>query len=166
MDTVTAWSYTSTLTKTSHELATSHSLSAWWLVIPKSCVLLIKLVSSLSQETYFTRKYLCCHRSENGVTSIKCTNFLHRRHSNCVRNETQLTTSFTLSQHLQQACIFSHVALQLLSPGSTERHLSAPTQCIFETFHLNLIVLYWKKVYAFMHIDPSQYRYSSFKPYF
>lgn len=68
-------------TKTSHELATSHSLSAWWLVIPKSCVLLIKLVSSLSQETYFTRKYLCCHRGENGVTSVKCTNFLHRRHS-------------------------------------------------------------------------------------
>lgn len=28
VDTVTAWSYTSTLTKTPHELATSHSLSA------------------------------------------------------------------------------------------------------------------------------------------
>lgn len=28
VDTVTAWSYTSTLTKSSHELATSHSLSA------------------------------------------------------------------------------------------------------------------------------------------
>lgn len=72
-DTVTAW-VTHLHWQTSHELVTPHSLSAWWHVIPKSSVLLIKLLSSL-QETYFTRKYLSCDRSENGVTSIKCTNF-------------------------------------------------------------------------------------------
>lgn len=63
-------------------------------------VSLIKLVSALSQETYYTRKHLCCHSSETGVTSIKCMNFLHRRHPWAALGMRPSWRPLSSSQHL------------------------------------------------------------------
>lgn len=64
----------------------------------KVFVLLVK--SALTQETYYTRKHLCCHSSVNGVTSIKCMRSLHRRHLWATLGKSLSWLPLSRAQHL------------------------------------------------------------------